>query len=79
MGRILGIDLGTTNCCMAVFEGGQPTVIPGSPPVPALIQHRGIEIHRTWSTRFRKTSAAGKLANLATFFLSATWRVWSAA
>ena len=25
--KILGIDLGTTNCCMAIMEGGQPTVI----------------------------------------------------
>ncbi len=30
MGKILGIDLGTTNCCMAVIEGGIPTVIPNS-------------------------------------------------
>ena len=28
MGKILGIDLGTTNSCMAVMEGGQATVIP---------------------------------------------------
>ncbi|MFW6237684.1 MAG: molecular chaperone DnaK [Halanaerobiales bacterium] len=27
MGKILGIDLGTTNSCMAVMEGGEPTVI----------------------------------------------------
>lgn len=27
MGKILGIDLGTTNSCMAVIEGGQPKVI----------------------------------------------------
>ena len=30
MGKILGIDLGTTNSCMAVMEGGQPTVIPNA-------------------------------------------------
>ncbi|MFZ9747141.1 MAG: molecular chaperone DnaK [Opitutaceae bacterium] len=30
MSRILGIDLGTTNSCMAVMEGGEPVVIPNA-------------------------------------------------
>ncbi|MEA1906683.1 MAG: Hsp70 family protein, partial [Euryarchaeota archaeon] len=30
MGKILGIDLGTTNSCMAVMEGGEPTIIPNA-------------------------------------------------
>ena len=30
MGKIIGIDLGTTNSCIAVIEGGQPVVIPNS-------------------------------------------------
>ena len=30
MGRTIGIDLGTTNSCMAVFEGTEPTVIPNA-------------------------------------------------
>ena len=30
MGRVIGIDLGTTNSCMAVLEGGEPTVIENS-------------------------------------------------
>ncbi len=30
MGKVIGIDLGTTNSAMAVLEGGEPTVIPNS-------------------------------------------------
>ena len=30
MSRILGIDLGTTNSCMAVMEGAEPVVIPNA-------------------------------------------------
>src|SRR5271154_150841 len=30
MGKTIGIDLGTTNSCMAVLEGGEPTVIENS-------------------------------------------------
>lgn len=30
MARTIGIDLGTTNSCMAVFEGGQPVIIPNA-------------------------------------------------
>ncbi|MCA9830472.1 MAG: molecular chaperone DnaK [Dehalococcoidia bacterium] len=30
MAKVIGIDLGTTNSCMAVMEGGEPVVIPNS-------------------------------------------------
>ncbi|MFQ3647273.1 MAG: Hsp70 family protein, partial [Anaerolinea sp.] len=40
MGRIIGIDLGTTNSVVAVIEGGEPVVIPsseGSNLVPSVV------------------------------------------
>ena len=30
MGKIIGIDLGTTNSCVSVLEGNDPVVIPNS-------------------------------------------------
>ncbi|PKN48579.1 MAG: hypothetical protein CVU63_04600 [Deltaproteobacteria bacterium HGW-Deltaproteobacteria-20] len=30
MGKIIGIDLGTTNSCMAIMEAGEPKVIPNA-------------------------------------------------
>ena len=30
MAKVLGIDLGTTNSCMAVIEGGEPAVLENS-------------------------------------------------
>ncbi|HYO44526.1 MAG TPA: Hsp70 family protein, partial [Candidatus Limnocylindrales bacterium] len=40
MGKIIGIDLGTTNSVVAVMEGGEPTVIPsseGNRTVPSVV------------------------------------------
>ena len=40
MGKIIGIDLGTTNSCVAVFEGNEPVVIvnsEGKPTTPSVV------------------------------------------
>lgn len=46
MGRIIGIDLGTTNSVVAVIEGGEPTVIPsseGSNLIPSVVAMKNDE------------------------------------
>jgi molecular chaperone DnaK len=40
MSKVIGIDLGTTNSCVAIMEGGKPTIIPtpeGARVTPSVI------------------------------------------
>lgn len=46
MSRVIGIDLGTTNSCVAVMEGGEPVVIPnpeGNRTTPSVVAFKNGE------------------------------------
>ena len=47
MSKVIGIDLGTTNSCVAVIEGGEPTVVPnaeGNRTTPSVVAWKGDEV-----------------------------------
>ena len=57
MAKVIGIDLGTTNSCVAVMEGGEPTVITNAEGNKSTAGHahdRGRRVHQ---------QAAGRLQN----------------
>ena len=43
MGKIIGIDLGTTNSCVAIMEGGEPKVLvneEGARTTPSVVAYK---------------------------------------
>jgi molecular chaperone DnaK (HSP70) len=72
MAKTIGIDLGTTNSCMAVLEGGEPTVIPnaeGGRTTPSVVAftkdgHRLVGPRRAGSrSRTRRTPSSRSSAS----------------
>jgi molecular chaperone DnaK (HSP70) len=63
MPKILGIDLGTTNSCMAVMEGGEPVVIEnseGARTTPSIVAFtKSAELYKHVSTQTGGRSGGG--------------------
>ena len=61
MSKIIGIDLGTTNSCVAVMEGGQPKVIPnaeGSDTTPSVVGFNPKTTERLVGTAAKRQAVA---------------------
>lgn len=68
MGKIIGIDLGTTNSCCAVLEGGTPTVIAnaeGDRTTPSVVAFKGDnELVGVQAKRQAVTNAANTISSI---------------
>ena len=66
MSKIIGIDLGTTNSCVAVMEGGEPTVIPNpegartTPSVVAFTKDGERLVGQVAKSKFKSTPVPSK-------------------
>ena len=69
MSKILGIDLGTTNSCMAVMEAGQPTVLENAegarttPSVVAFAKDKGYDVTAEEASAYINAQAARDLSD----------------
>src|SRR2546423_3803972 len=80
MAKVIGIDLGTTNSCMAVIEGGEPTVIPnaeGGRTTPSVVAFTkdGQRLVGAPSRRQQVTNPPNTISSIKRF----TGRKWDAA
>ena len=87
MSKIIGIDLGTTNSCVAVMEGSEPTVIPNAegkrttPSVIAFVEGGEIKVgdpaKRQAVTNPKKTISSIKRFKLFILFSASLIRFFS--